>query len=181
MTVPMSFNYTPEQFQKLLAEFQSAMDSGKYTEKIPYNTWRKLKKLYHPKIEYFPFIIKVYDVIENIDGTDRDTIIFSCKTYDWGFGRFFYDEVIKKEWNKDMALNSRDSATFTYNTATIDHNVLGQLVGKASLVDADAIIEYGYSNISTIGDRVDVLESQVEQLMNKNKKECDNEDPCPEK
>ena len=82
MAVPMSFNYTQEQFQKLLAGFQSAVDSGKYTEKIPYDTWRKLKKLYHPKIEYTSPFIKVYDVIKNIGGIDRDTIIFSCKTYD---------------------------------------------------------------------------------------------------
>ena len=137
MSVPMSSNYTTEQFQKLLAGFQSAIDSGKYTEKIPYDTWRKLKKLCHPKIEYISPFIKVYDVVKNIDGIDRDTIIFSCKTYDWGFGRFFYDEVVKKEWNKDMALNSTNSVTFTCDTADIDCNVLNQLAGTSTAIKAD--------------------------------------------
>ena len=47
MSESMKLKYTPEQFQKLLNQFQSAVDSGEYTEKIPYETWRKLKKLYH--------------------------------------------------------------------------------------------------------------------------------------
>ena len=217
MAVSMSFNYTQEQFQKLLAEFQSAIDSGKYTEKIPYDTWRKLKRLYHPKIEYASPFIKVYDVIKNIGGIDRDTIIFSCKTYDWGFGRFFYDEVIKKEWNKDMTLNATSSATFTCDNATINRNVWDQLVGISSTesnevdylysdstsgcpkhgtatnhtikIDGDPLASnsiyirdnyngifdsVGTATITTIGDRVDTLESQMEQLMNKNKKENGN-------
>lgn len=97
MSESMKLKYTPEQFQKLLNQFQSAVDSGEYTEKIPYETWRKLKKLYHPKIEYISPFVKIYEVIPNIDGVDRDVIIFSAKTYDWGFGRFFYDYVAKEK------------------------------------------------------------------------------------
>lgn len=97
MAVPMKLKYTSEQFQKLLNQFQSAVDSGEYTEKIPYETWRKLKKLYHPKIEYISPFVKIYEVIPNIDGVDRDVIMFSAKTYDWGFGRFFYDYVVKEK------------------------------------------------------------------------------------
>ena len=110
MSEPMKLKYTPEQFQKLLNQFQSAIDSGEYTEKIPYETWRKLKKLYHPKIEYISPFVKIYEVVPNIDGVDRDVIMFSAKTYDWGFGRFFYDFVVKKE-NERMTLNSATSAT----------------------------------------------------------------------
>ena len=97
MAVPMKLKYTSEQFQKLLNQFQSAVDSGEYTEKIPYETWRKLKKLCHIKIEYISPFVKIYEVIPNIDGIDRDVIIFSAKTYDWGFGRFFYDYVVKEK------------------------------------------------------------------------------------
>ena len=97
MAVPMKLKYTSEQFQKLLNQFQSAVDSGEYTEKIPYETWRKLKKLHHPKIEYISPFVKIYEVVPNIDGVDRDVIMFSAKTYDWGFGRFFYDYVVKEK------------------------------------------------------------------------------------
>lgn len=98
MSESMKLKYTPEQFQKLLNQFQSAVDSGEYTEKIPYETWRKLKKLYHPKIEYISPFVKIYEVIPDIDGVDRDVIMFSAKTYDWGFGRFFYDYVVKEKY-----------------------------------------------------------------------------------
>lgn len=239
MAVPMSFNYTPEQFQKVLARFQSAIDSGKYTEKIPYDTWRKLKKLYHPKIEYISPFVKVYDVIKNIDGIDRDTIIFSCKTYDWGFGRFFYDYVVKKKETEDiMTLNSTTSACDIATkascadglTSKIDHETIayaGDPYGSADAAytialgtkadymgyyDSDSTTgcpNYGtttdhtikingdpltsnsvyikdsyngiwgtagtaVTNISTIGDRVDTLESQMEQLINEKKKENNN-------
>lgn len=112
----MKLKYTPEQFQKLLNQFQSAIDSGEYTEKIPYETWRKLKKLYHPKIEYISPFVKIYEVIPNIDGVDRDVIMFSAKTYDWGFGRFFYDFVVKKE-NERMNLSTKATSATAYSVA----------------------------------------------------------------
>lgn len=106
MSEPMKLKYTPEQFQKLLNQFQSAIDSGEYTEKIPYETWRKLKKLYHPKIEYISPFVKIYEVIPNIDGVDRDVIMFSAKTYDWGFGRFFYDYVVKEKHTMGLSMKA---------------------------------------------------------------------------
>ena len=121
MSEPMKLKYTPEQFQKLLNQFQSAVDSGKYTEKIPYETWRKLKKLHHPKIEYISPFVKIYEVVPNIDGVDRDVIMFSAKTYDWGFGRFFYDYVVKKE-NERMTLNSATSACDTTYATSLTGN-----------------------------------------------------------
>jgi hypothetical protein len=116
MSEPMKLKYTPEQFQKLLNQFQSAVDSGEYTEKIPYETWRKLKKLYHPKIEYISPFVKIYDVVPNIDGIDRDVIIYSAKTYDWGFGRFFYEYVVKKE-NERMNLSTKATSATAYSVA----------------------------------------------------------------
>lgn len=128
MSEPMKLKYTPEQFQKLLNQFQSAVDSGEYTEKIPYETWRKLKKLYHPKIEYISPFVKIYEVVPNIDGVDRDVIMFSAKIYDWGFGRFFYDYVIKKE-RDNMTLNSATSAVSACDA--IDATKISALESKA--------------------------------------------------
>ena len=156
MSEPMKLKYTPEQFQKLLNQFQSAVDSGKYTEKIPYETWRKLKKLYHPKIEYISPFVKIYEVVPNIDGVERDVIMFSAKTYDWGFGRFFYDYVIKKERDR-MTLNSATSAVSAYDA--IDATTISALRSKAdytSYVDiaatstGKATCEYnGYTYVGT--------------------------------
>ena len=153
MAVPMKLKYTPKQFQKLLNQFQSTVDSGEYKEKIPYETWRKLKKLYHPKIEYISPFVKIYEVIPNIDGVDRDVIMFSAKTYDWGFGRFFYDYVVKKE-NEQMTLNSVSSAMSTCDTVRAkvpdfenkaDYTTATDIGYAASLTDKIAYDNDGYT------------------------------------
>ena len=151
MSEPMKLKYTPEQFQKLLNQFQSAIDSGKYIEKIPYETWRKLKKLHHPKIEYISPFVKIYEVVPNIDGVDRDVIMFSAKTYDWGFGRFFYDYVVKKE-NERMTLNSATSAVSALETkadymGTSDVAYATALTGKIAY-DSDGYSYYGTDSTS---------------------------------
>ena len=164
MAVPMKLKYTSEQFQKLLNQFQSAVDSGEYTEKIPYETWRKLKKLYHPKIEYISPFVKIYEVIPNIGGVDRDVIMFSAKTYDWGFGRFFYDYVVKKE--TERMTKSNTSSNITWDNMKMDLNdgslyikaddnnwdTLG-VASNATLSATDAVWEYGYSDRTTTSDR----------------------------
>jgi hypothetical protein len=164
MSEPMKLKYTPEQFQKLLNQFQRAIDSGEYTEKIPYETWRKLKKLYHPKIEYASPFVKIYEVIPNIDGVDRDVIMFSAKIYDWGFGRFFYDYVVKKE--NDRMANSNTSSNITGDNMKMNLND-GALYIKADNSDwntigtatnvtvntTDAVWGYGYSDRTTTSDR----------------------------
>ena len=217
-----SYHYSQSEFNTLLSQFQSAIECGVYTEKIPYETWRKLKKLTgHFIIEYESPFVRITNRSIYMDGTETWDTVYSAKTYDWGFGRFFYNEVIKKERNEDMTLNS---ATFTCNTADINRSAWDQLTGISATAletKADYMSYYDYdsdsatscpnygtttdhtikingdpltsnsiyikdnynglwetagtavTNISTIGDRVDVLESQMEQLMNKNEKEND--------
>ena len=223
----IDYRYSQSEFNTLLSQFRSAIECGEYTEKIPYETWRKLKKLAGPfVIEYESPFVRIKSCFICIDGTETWDTVYSANTYDWGFGHFFYDEVIKKEWNKDMTLNSANSATFTCNTADINHSTWEQLIGTsidtAKLETKADFMSYYYdtdstagcpnygtttdhtikingdplssnslymtkddyngiwenagtavTNISTIGDRVDVLESQMEQLMNENKKEND--------
>ena len=220
--------FTPEEFREILDLFQEAIEAGEYKERIPYDTWRKLKKQLTGaiKVEYTSPFVKILADMMMVDGNVRESTIYSAKTYDWGFGRFFYDKVIKKEWNEDMTLNSANSATFTCNTADINHSTWEQLIGTsidtAKLETKADFMSYYYdtdstagcpnygtttdhtikingdplssnslymtkddyngiwenagtavTNISTIGDRVNVLESQMEQLMNENKKEND--------
>lgn len=135
------FRYSQSEFNTLLSQFQSAIDCGEYTEKINYDTWRKLKKLAGPIIiEYESPFVRIKNCFIRIDGTEARDLIYSAKVYDWGFGRFFYDEVIKKEWNKDMALNSTNSLTFTCDTTDINRSVLDQLTGTSaqSITNVDA-------------------------------------------
>ena len=81
MSEPMKLKYTPEQFQKLLNQFQSAVDSGEYTEKIPYETWRKLKKLSgNIKVEYCSPFVKISYLEYTAFGEEVETVVFSAKT-----------------------------------------------------------------------------------------------------
>lgn len=154
MAVPMKLKYTSEQFQKLLNQFQSAVDSGEYTEKIPYETWRKLKKLYHPKIEYISPFVKIYEIIPNIDGVDRDVIMFSAKTYDWGFGRFFYEHVVKKE--SRMIANTMTGSAATASALDAKAAYMDDVACTScdsnwyyDLDTSKAVGNYGYSDSTT--------------------------------
>lgn len=98
MAEPMVKIYSHSQFNQLLAMFQSAVDCGEYTEKIPYDTWRKLKKMSGDiKVEYYSPFVKISVDVMSIDGSIKETVVFSAKTYNNGFGRFFYDYVVKEK------------------------------------------------------------------------------------
>lgn len=98
MADPMKKVYNAQSFAHLLAQFQSVVDSGEYKEKIPYDTWRKLKKLTGPIwVEYTSPFVRIYYIVTTSNGEETPAIIYSAKTYDWGFGRFFYDYVVKEK------------------------------------------------------------------------------------
>ena len=98
MAEPMVKIYSHSQFDQLLAMFQSAVDCDEYTEKIPYDTWRKLKKMSGDvKVEYCSPFVKISYLAYTSCGEEVETVVFSAKTYNNGFGRFFYDYVVKEK------------------------------------------------------------------------------------
>ena len=98
MAEPMVKIYSHSQFDQLLSMFQSAVDCGEYTEKIPYDTWRRLKKLSGDvKVEYCSPFVKISYLAYTSCGEEVETVVFSAKTYNNGFGRFFYDYVVKEK------------------------------------------------------------------------------------
>ena len=148
----IDYRYSQSEFDTLLSQFRSAIDSGEYTEKIPYETWRKLKKLHHPKIEYISPFVKIYDVVPNIDGVDRDVIIYSAKTYDWGFGRFFYDYVVKEK--KQMITNTMTGSAATASKASAleikaDYMSASDCADCSKLAYYDKHDDWYYSDLDT--------------------------------
>ena len=92
------FRYSQSEFNTLLSQFQSAVECGEYTEKIAYDTWRKLKKLTGPiVIEYEAPFVKISYEFREYDGSTSKQVVYSTKTYENGFGRFFYDYVVKEK------------------------------------------------------------------------------------
>lgn len=126
----IDYRYSQSEFDTLLSQFRSAIDSGEYTEKIPYETWRKLKKLAGPiVIEYESPFVRIKNRLVRVDGTEAQDIVYSAKAYDWGFGRFFYDYVVKEK--KRMITN-----TITGSTATATVSKASALEIKADYMSA---------------------------------------------
>ena len=129
--------YNKKEFKELLFLFQKELDSGKYTEKIPYETWRKLKRAENIQAE----IIRVtYDTPPNIwifyDGSYMNGI-YATSIDDNGFGSFFYNHEIKerKEVTNKEAISKIDSC---YTGVTVKNGVSGYWdeIAKAT-VDED--------------------------------------------
>ena len=135
--------YTHSEFRALLSKFQDAIDRHEYTEKIPYDTWRKLMKATGTiHIELFKNII-------NIHIWPDSEVLYSDKIYNWGFGRFFYDFVVKKE-NERMTLNSATSAVSALESKAdyMSASDTTSLTGKTTC-DYNGYSYYGTDSTST--------------------------------
>ena len=158
------FHYSQSEFNALLSLFQKAIDGGEYTEKIPYETWRKLKKLSGlVEIEYESPFVRIKNCSIRMDGIKTQDIIYSAKTYDWGFGRFFYDYVVKNEKqmsNSNLDVNiACDNTKMSLNNGTLyvktdDSNWKEIGTTTSAIVNTtDTVWGYGYSDSATTSDR----------------------------
>ena len=148
MAEPMVKIYSHSQFNQLLAVFQNAIDCGEYTEKIPYDTWRKLKKMSGDvKVEYCSPFMKIAYLAYTSCGEEVETVVFSAKIYNNGFGRFLYDNYFNEEVKNNMssisATNKRVSnisATTATNT-TADTTLNGYI--NSSTTSSIKVDSYG--------------------------------------
>lgn len=139
------FRYSQSEFNHLLFQFQSAVESGKYTEKIAYDTWRKLKKLTGPiVIEYEAPFVKIFYEFREYDGSTSKQMVYSTKMYENGFGRFFYDYVVKEKIR--MNIN-----TFTNAVTENATSAKSVLEFKADLMQAS---DYCHSSASATADKI---------------------------
>ena len=190
--------YTDGEFRALLSKFQDAIDKHEYTEKIPYDTWRKLMKA-NGTIH-----IEIANNILNIHKWPDSSVLYSAKTYDWGFGRFFYDYVVKKEKQMansnitsnitcdNMKMNLSDGTLYIKYDDAPGWTELGTAT-NATISTTDAVWGYGYSDktttsdhttgypsnigtistITTLDDRVNWLENEIQKKVDKTEKnEC---------
>lgn len=153
MAEPMVKIYSHSQFNQLLAVFQNAIDCGEYTEKIPYDTWRKLKKMSGDvKVEYCSPFMKIAYLAYTSCGEEVETVVFSAKIYNNGFGRFLYDNYFNEEVKNNMssisATNKRVSnisATTATNT-TADTTLNGYI--NSSTTSSIKVDSYGNAHWS---------------------------------
>ena len=105
--------YDKAQITECMSEFQKLVNDGKYTDLIPYPTWRKIKKCDYLKIVRENYFVKIFD--------DKITeLLYSDKTYNNGFARFWYDKEKERDNMKADYMTAADKA---YNTAISTTNV----------------------------------------------------------
>ena len=135
--------WSKEQLRGAMDNFSADFKNKKYSEKIEYGLWRKIRNIKDPVISYEDIAINIYERY----GCDLDyKKIASFKVYDWGFGRFLYDNYFNEEVQSNMSSisatnESVSNITATTTNATIDTTLNGYF--NSSAVDSIKLDSYG--------------------------------------
>lgn len=139
--------WTREQLREVMDNFSADFKNKKYSEKIEYELWRKIRNIKDPIISYNNPVINIFEGYNRIP--ENWEKVASFKINDWGFGRFLYDyfnEEVKNNMSSISATNKSISniatSTVTNTTnATIDTTFNGYL--NSSAVDSIKVDNYG--------------------------------------
>lgn len=148
--------WTNEQLRKTMDNFSADFKNKKYSEKIEYELWRKIRNIRVPIVCYGNTIISIY---EGYNHTPENwEKVASFKIYDWGFGRFLYDNYFNEEVKNNMssisatnnsASNIATTATNTTSGITISsdpvNNIKWDNYGNAYWSDGTAVDTYATS------------------------------------
>ena len=111
--------WTREHLRQVMDDFSADFKNKKYSEKIEYELWRKIRNVRTPIISYNNTVVNIF---EGYNHTPENwEKVASFKIYDWGFGRFLYDNYFKEEGQSNMSSISainKSTSTITATTAT---------------------------------------------------------------
>lgn len=145
----VNLHWTNKQLREVMDNFSADFKNKKYSEKIEYNLWRKMRNIRDPIVccDDITTTINIYDWCS----AGNWEKIASFKTNDWGFGRFLYDNYFNEEAKKDMSsISATTTANISYgSTSADDINT-----SKLSTGTVSGTIKINGSPISSIGDRI---------------------------
>lgn len=137
--------WSKEQLREVMDNFSADFKNKKYSEKIEYELWRKIRNVRTPIISYNNTIINIFEGYNHIPENWEKVAYF--KIHDWGFGRFLYDNYFNEEVKNNMssisATNKRVSnisATTATNT-TADTTLNGYI--NSSTTSSIKVDSYG--------------------------------------
>lgn len=112
--------WSNEHLREVMDNFSADFKNKKYSEKIEYELWRKIRNIKVPVLSYEDTVINIYERYDHKK-------IASFRICDWGFGRFLYDNHFKEEAQKNSmngisAINSNTSTIATKATSGITLN-----------------------------------------------------------
>lgn len=103
--------WSNEHLREVMDNFSADFKNKKYSEKIEYELWRKIRNIKVPVLSYEDTVINIYERYDHKK-------IASFRICDWGFGRFLYDNHFKEEAQKNSmnGISAIDSNTSTIAT-----------------------------------------------------------------
>ena len=138
--------WTREHLRQVMDDFSADFKNKKYSEKIEYELWRKIRNVKTPIISYNNTVVNIF---EGYNHTPENwEKVASFKIYDWGFGRFLYDNYFNEEVINNMSGISTTNksvsniATTTVTNATSGITISGDAI-SSSAVDSIKVDNYG--------------------------------------
>ena len=109
--------WTREHLRQVMDDFSADFKNKKYSEKIEYELWRKIRNVRTPIISYNNTVVNIF---EGYNHTPENwEKVASFKIYDWGFGRFLYDNYFNEEVKNNMSSISVTNKNASNITATV--------------------------------------------------------------
>lgn len=109
--------WTREHLREVMDDFSADFKNKKYSEKIEYEIWRKIRNIRTPIISYNNTVVNIFEGYNHIpENWDK---VASFKIYDWGFGRFLYDNYFNEEVKNNMSSISATNKSVSNITATV--------------------------------------------------------------
>ena len=137
--------WTREHLREVMDNFSADFKNKRYSEKIEYELWRKIRNVRTPIISYNNTVVNIFEGYNHIP--ENWEKVASFKIYDWGFGRFLYDNYFNEEVKNNMSSisttnNSASNIATTVTNATVDTTLNGYFNSSA----VDSIKVDNYSN-----------------------------------
>ena len=109
--------WTREHLREVMDNFSADFKNKRYSEKIEYELWRKIRNIRTPIISYNNTVVNIFEGCNHIpENWDK---VASFKIYDWGFGRFLYDNYFNEEVKNNMSSISATNKSVSNITATV--------------------------------------------------------------
>ena len=136
-----NLHWTNKYLREVMDNFSADFKNKKYSEKIEYNLWRKMRNIESPLICYdgITTTINIYDM----GNWER---VASFKINDWGFGRFLYDNYFNEEVQSNMSSISATNKNVSNITATVTNTTADTTLNgyfNSSAVDSIKVDNYG--------------------------------------
>ena len=138
--------WTRDHLRQVMDDFSADFKNKKYSEKIEYDLWRKIRNIKIPIISYENTIISICEGYNHTPESLEK--IASFKVYDCGFGRFLYDNYFNEEVKNNMSsisVTNKSNSTIFATTAsnTTADTTLNGYINTGVTVDSIKVDSYG--------------------------------------